>query len=166
MAHSSLNANLFALFKVNYRKSVIVWKIFKSSSKLDQAEYCKFFRFEMTTKWSWLLCFCQREAINHQNFPRFPLFLSKILKQITKNSWGKKNSENFLQNGAKQKFVTWSVQKLWINKRERYSSKGCVKTLFLAVSKIDIFTSYHCNFQSFWATTFWHHSNDRFFEAL
>ena len=39
-----------ALFKVNYRKSVTVRKIFKSSSKLDQAEYCKFFRFEMTSK--------------------------------------------------------------------------------------------------------------------
>ena len=50
MAHSSLNANLFALFKINYSKSVTVKKIFKSSSKLDQAEYCKFFRFEMTTK--------------------------------------------------------------------------------------------------------------------
>ena len=31
MAHSSLNANLFALFAVNYRKSVTVRKIFKSS---------------------------------------------------------------------------------------------------------------------------------------
>ena len=49
MAHSSLNANLIALLKVNYRKSVTVKKIFKSSSKLDQAEYCKFFCFEMTT---------------------------------------------------------------------------------------------------------------------
>ena len=79
MAHSSLNVNLFTLFTVNYRKSVTVRKIFKSSSKLDQAEYCKFFRFEMTSKWSWLLCFCRRGVINHQNFPRFPLFYKKYL---------------------------------------------------------------------------------------
>ena len=46
MAHSSLNANLFALFKVNYRKSVTVRKIFKSSLKLDQAEYCEIFWFK------------------------------------------------------------------------------------------------------------------------
>ena len=84
MAHSSLNANLFALFKVNYRKSVTVRKIFKSSSKLDQAEYCKFFRFEMTTKWSWLLCFHRREAINHQNFPHFPMFYQKYLSKWKK----------------------------------------------------------------------------------
>ena len=84
MAHSSLNANLIALLKVNYRKSVTVKKIFKSSSKLDQAEYCKFFCFEMTTIWSWLLCFRWNEAINHQNYLRFPLYYWKYLSKSKK----------------------------------------------------------------------------------
>ena len=32
-----------------------------------------------------------------------------LLKQTKKNSWGKKNLENFLQNGAEQKSLTWFV---------------------------------------------------------
>ena len=74
MAHSSLNASWFALFRLNYRKSVTIRKIFKSSLKLYLAEYCEFFCLQMTTKWSWLLCFCQSKSFNHKNFPRFSMY--------------------------------------------------------------------------------------------
>ena len=52
IAHLSLNTYLVALCKVNYKKSVTVRKMFKNSLKLDQAEFCNFFCFKMTTKWS------------------------------------------------------------------------------------------------------------------
>ena len=50
IAHLPLNAYQIALCIVNYKKSVTVRKIFKNSSKLDQAECCNFFCFKMTTK--------------------------------------------------------------------------------------------------------------------
>ena len=106
MAHSSLNASWFALFRLNYRKSVTVRKIFESSLKLDQAEYCEFFCLKMTTKWSWLLCFCLSRSFDHQNFPCFSMYQWKYLSKSKKIHEEKKNLENFLQNGAKQKFVT------------------------------------------------------------
>ena len=84
MAHSSLHANLIALFELNYRKSVTVRKIFKSSLKLDQAEYCEFFCLKMTTKWSWLLCFCLSRSFDHQNFPCFSMYQWKYLSKSKK----------------------------------------------------------------------------------
>ena len=50
IAHIPLNTRPIALCIVNYKKSVTVRKIFKNSSKLDQAECCNFFCFKMTTK--------------------------------------------------------------------------------------------------------------------
>ena len=50
IAHLPLNTRPIALCIVNYEKSVTVRKIFKNSLKLDQAECCSFFCFEMTTK--------------------------------------------------------------------------------------------------------------------
>ena len=90
MAHSSLNACFIALFRLNYRKSVTVRKIFKSSIKLDQAEYCEFFGLKMTTKWSWLLCFGQSRSFNHQNLPRFAMFQWKYLSKSKKINEEKK----------------------------------------------------------------------------
>ena len=84
MAHSSLNASWFALFRLNYRKSVTVRKIFESSLKLDQAEYCEFFCLKMTTKWSWSLCFCLSRSFDHQNFPCFSMYQWKYLSKSKK----------------------------------------------------------------------------------
>ena len=49
-AHLSLNTYLEAVCKVNYKKSVTIRKIFKNSSKLDQAEYCNIICLKKTTK--------------------------------------------------------------------------------------------------------------------
>ena len=50
IAHLPFMTYRIALCIVNYKKSVTVRKIFKNSLKLDQAEYCNFFRLKMTTK--------------------------------------------------------------------------------------------------------------------
>ena len=149
----------------NYKKSMSILKSFKKSIIWVVSESSSSKTLKVTTILSKNVNISIAGKLIVKIFYYF-LCTSINIYQNEKKFMMKKKLKNFHWNAAKQKFVAWSIQKLWIKERERYGSRGCVKTLFLAVSKIDIFTSYHCNFQSFWATTFWHHSNDRFFEAL
>ena len=99
---------------INYLTYMSIFKSFKNSTNLDQAEIFSFIRFQMTLDWSWRLIFaiCQNSRFQKLKISYFSLWLILQFKQISEiwqNSWQKESFSNFLKDGTKHNFVFWFV---------------------------------------------------------
>ena len=97
----------------NHRKSMTVWKLCEKSSKCDVAGHCSFIRLEMAKVW-------RKKSLIEKNvhfiffqwanlvFPFLTMMQLKIIL-ATLYPWANWRASNFLQNGAKNKFLTQCV---------------------------------------------------------
>ena len=97
----------------NHKKSMTIWKLCEKSSKWDVAGHCSFICLEMAKVW-------RKKSLIEKNahfmffqwtilvFPFLTMMQLKIIL-ATLYPWANWRASNFLQNGAKNKFLTQCV---------------------------------------------------------